>query len=98
MRKSKIERRSQFLDVIGQIQKVATELYGSVVYDSSMAVVDENDLSLRRLEELQNHLQSLQQEKVHLTLFAVDPFILYLKLKFILLIIYSNLSTCRVIA
>ncbi|CAO2829432.1 unnamed protein product [Amaranthus hypochondriacus] len=63
MRKSKIERRSQFLDVIGQIQKVATELYGSVVYDSSMAVVDENDLSLRRLEELQNHMESLQQEK-----------------------------------
>ncbi|CAO2828941.1 unnamed protein product [Amaranthus hypochondriacus] len=63
MRKSKIERRNQFLDVIGQIQKLSSELYGSSGLNNSMAVVDENDLSLRRFEELQNHLQSLQTEK-----------------------------------
>ncbi|XP_021746682.1 65-kDa microtubule-associated protein 3-like [Chenopodium quinoa] len=63
MRKSKIERKNQFLDVIGQIQKVSTEIYGLSGYDSCTVVIDENDLSLRRLEELQNKLQSLQKEK-----------------------------------
>ncbi|KAL2903616.1 65-kDa microtubule-associated protein 3 [Bienertia sinuspersici] len=63
MRKSKIERKSQFLDVICQIQKVSTEIYGSSGHDSTTTVVDENDLSLRRLEELQNQLQTLQKEK-----------------------------------
>ena len=75
MWKSKIERRNQFLDVIGQIQKLSSELYGLAGHDNSMAVVDENDLSLRRLEELQNHLQSLQIEKVHLILLDVPRFL-----------------------
>uniref|UniRef100_A0A7C8YQQ3 Uncharacterized protein n=1 Tax=Opuntia streptacantha TaxID=393608 RepID=A0A7C8YQQ3_OPUST len=68
MRKRKSERKSQFLEVIGQIQRVSAELYGSAGYDISKAVVDENDLSLRRLEELQTELQSLQKEKVLKTL------------------------------
>lgn len=63
MRKRKLERKNQFLEIIGQIQRVSAELYGSAGYDSSKAVVDENDLSLRRLEELQTELQSLQREK-----------------------------------
>lgn len=74
MRKSKIERRNQFLDVIGQIQKVSTEIYGSAGNGSSTAVLDENDLSLRRLDELQNQLQFLQKEKVHLMKKNVYPF------------------------
>ncbi|CAO2838998.1 unnamed protein product [Amaranthus hypochondriacus] len=63
MRKTKEERRNQFLEVIGQIQKVSTEICGSSGYDSSKAVVDDNDLTLRRLEELQKQLLSLQKEK-----------------------------------
>ncbi|XP_074274331.1 65-kDa microtubule-associated protein 3-like [Silene latifolia] len=64
MRKRKLERKSQFVDVISQIQKVSTEIFGSMGYDSSQAaVVDENDLSLRRFEELQKQLESLQREK-----------------------------------
>lgn len=68
MRKRKLERKNQFLEVIGQIQRVSAELYGSAGYDTSKAVVDENDLSLRRLEELQTELQSLQKEKVDMIL------------------------------
>ena len=73
MRKRKSERKSQFLEVIGQIQRVSAELYGSAGYDISKAVVDENDLSLRRLEELQTELQSLQKEKVLKTLTSSSP-------------------------
>lgn len=68
MRKTKEERRNQFLEVIGQIQKVSTEICGSSGYDSSKAVVDDNDLTLRRLEELQKQLLSLQKEKVRMIL------------------------------
>lgn len=64
MRKRKVDRKNQFLEVIGQIQNVFSEIYGSDGYDSSKAVVDENDLTLRKLEELQKELQSLQKEKV----------------------------------
>ncbi|KAK9672750.1 hypothetical protein RND81_12G121600 [Saponaria officinalis] len=63
MRKRKIERKNQFLEVIGQIQKLSTEIYGSEGVNLSKADVNENDLSLRKLEELQTQLQSLQNEK-----------------------------------
>ncbi|XP_057951864.1 65-kDa microtubule-associated protein 3 [Malania oleifera] len=63
MRKRKCDRRKQFLEVLDEIQKVSHELYGSAEYASSMTVVDETDLSLRRLEELQRQLQALQKEK-----------------------------------
>lgn len=107
MRKSKIERRNQFLDVIGQIQKLSSELYGSSGLNNSMAVVDENDLSLRRFEELQNHLQSLQTEKVHLIFISCSSSSLDLKLESTLTkepvfastcINFINVSTCRALA
>lgn len=63
MRKRKLDRKNHFLDIIEQIQEVSTEIYGSETYDSTEKVVDENDLSLGRLEELQRQLQSLQKEK-----------------------------------
>ncbi|KAH9622004.1 hypothetical protein KSS87_020062 [Heliosperma pusillum] len=64
MRKRKLERRNQFVDVISQIQKVSMEIFGSMGHDNSQAaVVNENDLTLRRFEELQKQLESLQREK-----------------------------------
>ncbi|XP_018817914.1 65-kDa microtubule-associated protein 3-like [Juglans regia] len=63
MRKRKSERRNQFLEVQEQIQKISNEIYGSTEYISSMLVVDESDLSLRKLEELHRELHELQKEK-----------------------------------
>ncbi|KAL9225584.1 hypothetical protein vseg_001489 [Gypsophila vaccaria] len=63
MRKRKAERKHQFIDIVRQIQKVSTEIFGSAGQNSLQAVVDDNDLSLRRFEELQKQLQSLQSEK-----------------------------------
>jgi len=61
MRKS--ERRNIFVEVIEQIRKVSNEIMPEE-YSLSKLAIDESDLSTKRLEELQRHLQSLQKEKV----------------------------------
>lgn len=66
MKKRKIDRRNQFLEVLEQIQKIQKEIYTS----SSKTVLDETDLSLRKLEELHTKLQTLQKEKVNLILLS----------------------------
>lgn len=66
MRKRKCERRNQFLEVQAQIQEISNEIYGSTEYMSSKMVVDDSDLSLRKLEELHRKLHELQKEKVEL--------------------------------
>ncbi|KAI4351873.1 hypothetical protein L6164_006179 [Bauhinia variegata] len=63
MRKRKSERRNQFLEVQEQIQSLSNEIYGSREYVSSKTVVDEADLSLRKLEEFHRQLHALQKEK-----------------------------------
>ncbi|KAJ0100034.1 hypothetical protein Patl1_19959 [Pistacia atlantica] len=63
MRKRKIDRRNQFVDVLEQIQMIKNEIHGSAVYTSSKTVVDEADLSLRKLEEFHRELLELQKEK-----------------------------------
>lgn len=63
MRKRKCERRQQFLEVLEQIQSIINELHRSKEHTSSKVVVDESDLSLRKLEELHRQLHALQQEK-----------------------------------
>ncbi|XVE64112.1 hypothetical protein DITRI_Ditri07aG0075600 [Diplodiscus trichospermus] len=63
MRKRKIERRNQFLEVLEQTQTITNEIYGSTESVSSKTVVDEADLSLRKLEELHIQLLELQKEK-----------------------------------
>lgn len=68
MRKRKVDRRNQFLEVLEHIQKVSYEIYGSNFSHSSIAL-DENDLSLRKLEELKAQLQTLQKEKVIFLIF-----------------------------
>ncbi|XP_076953992.1 65-kDa microtubule-associated protein 3-like [Bidens hawaiensis] len=59
MKKRKSDRRNQFLEVLEQINKIQKEIYST----SSNIVLDETDLSLRKLEELHTKLQSLQKEK-----------------------------------
>ncbi|KAI5444781.1 hypothetical protein KIW84_013164 [Lathyrus oleraceus] len=61
MQKRKLERRSQFIEVQEQIQSVANEIYGP--REIVPFVVDETDLSLRKLEELHRQLHTLQKEK-----------------------------------
>ncbi|OIV97482.1 hypothetical protein TanjilG_11006 [Lupinus angustifolius] len=63
MRLRKEERLKQFRCVLGQIQKISSEITGNSVNAPSSIVVNENDLSLKRLEEFQNELQRLCNEK-----------------------------------
>ena len=63
MRKRKFERRNQFIEVQEQIQSISNEIYSTGEYIT--AVVDETDLSLRKLEELHRELLALQKEKVN---------------------------------
>lgn len=69
MKKRKIERRNQFVEVLEQMQKITNEIYGSTESFSSKTVVDETDLSLRKLEELHRQLHELQTEKVNFPFF-----------------------------
>lgn len=62
MRKKKVERWDQFVDVIEQIKKVASEIRPAD-FAPLRIPVDQSDLSLRKLEELMKELQSLQKEK-----------------------------------
>ncbi|CAL4974688.1 unnamed protein product [Urochloa decumbens] len=62
MRKKKVERWDQFVDVIDQIKKVASEIRPADFMPFKVPV-DQSDLSLRKLEELTKQLQSLQKEK-----------------------------------
>ncbi|KAI3783897.1 hypothetical protein L1987_42986 [Smallanthus sonchifolius] len=59
MKKRKSDRKNQFLEVLEQIEKIQKEIYTT----SSNIVLDETDLSLRKLEELHAKLQTLQKEK-----------------------------------
>lgn len=63
MKKKKVERRNQFLEVVEEIQKITAEIYGSTESVSSKTVVDETDLSVRKLEEFHRQLHALQKEK-----------------------------------
>lgn len=66
MQLRKGERVNQFRSVQGQIQKISAEIAGQTECNdsSSNITVNENDLSLKRLEEYQNELQRLHNEKV----------------------------------
>ncbi|GMI75119.1 microtubule-associated protein 65-8 [Hibiscus trionum] len=65
MRLRKEERVNQFRAVQGEIQKISAEIAGQSEYDDSITnvTVNENDLSLKKLEEYQNELQRLHNEK-----------------------------------
>ncbi|KAL8126257.1 65-kDa microtubule-associated protein 3-like [Apium graveolens] len=63
MQKRKLDRRNQFYDVVAQVQKIRNEIDRSDKSTIYSPGVDEADLSLRKLEELQQELQDLQKEK-----------------------------------
>ena len=60
------ERMKQFRTVQSQIQKIAAEIAGQSEYDDSLPdiIVNENDLSLKKLEEYQLELRRLHADKV----------------------------------
>ncbi|KAL6314026.1 hypothetical protein AAG906_011760 [Vitis piasezkii] len=60
--KQKEERVKEFSDVQTQIQKICGEIAGNSNL-SEVPVVDEADLSLKKLDEFQGQLQELQKEK-----------------------------------
>lgn len=64
MQKRKCDRRNQVIEVLEQIQQISSEMQCLSRYTLASTVVDETDLSLRKLEELQRELQALQKEKV----------------------------------
>lgn len=63
--KQKEERIKEFTDVKSQIQKIRGEIAGILKIGELMEkpVVDEVDLSLKKLDEYQSQLQELQKEK-----------------------------------
>ncbi|XP_058205730.1 65-kDa microtubule-associated protein 3-like [Rhododendron vialii] len=63
MQKRKCDRRNQVREVLEQIQQISSEMQCLSRYTLASTVVDETDLSLRKLEELQGELQALQKEK-----------------------------------
>ncbi|KAL5827091.1 hypothetical protein ACOSQ3_018923 [Xanthoceras sorbifolium] len=65
MRLRKEERVNQFRAVQAQIQKISAEIAGLSEYDDSSTtiIVNENDLSLKKIEEYQTELQRLHNEK-----------------------------------
>ena len=70
MRLRKEQRMNQFRSVQGQIQKISAEIAGQSVYDDSITKVkvNENDLSLKKLDEYQIELQRLCNEKVKVSI------------------------------
>ncbi|GKC95174.1 65-kDa microtubule-associated protein 8 [Tanacetum coccineum] len=65
MQMRKAERMKQFRTVQSQIQKISTEIAGLFEYDDSLpdVIVNEHDLSLKKLEEYQMELQRLHADK-----------------------------------
>ncbi|CAN6478905.1 unnamed protein product [Victoria cruziana] len=64
LRIRKEERVKQFADIKAQIEKISGELSGYTELNvKNSVIVEEYDLSLRKLNECQLHLQSLQKEK-----------------------------------
>ncbi|XWS34575.1 hypothetical protein CRYUN_Cryun21dG0050000 [Craigia yunnanensis] len=67
-------RVNQFQAVQGQIKKISAEIAGQSEYEDSITnvTVNENDLSLKKLDEYQNELQRLQNENAKLNS-TVEP-------------------------
>ncbi|XP_027929558.1 65-kDa microtubule-associated protein 3-like isoform X2 [Vigna unguiculata] len=62
MRKLKTEKKKQFAEVLYQLKNISIELHGSKVVNDHL---DENNLSLKRLQELKKQLLQLQNEKAN---------------------------------
>lgn len=64
MRRRKIERKNKIFEVMDQLEKISNDLSGSIEDGLYKMVVDETDLSLKRLEELRALLLDYQNDKV----------------------------------
>lgn len=60
----KVERRDEFLVVLDQLQKISIQICRFTEDSLYKMVVEETDLSLKRLEELRRQLLDYQDEKV----------------------------------
>ncbi|KAK6142903.1 hypothetical protein DH2020_023251 [Rehmannia glutinosa] len=63
MKKKRNERKSQFAEVLKQINSISKELSGSTEDNLTTMIIDEHDLSMKRLDDLQSQLLLLQKEK-----------------------------------
>lgn len=66
LKMKKDERLKQFADVKAQIEKISGEISGYSYLNGAISSLslDDQDLSLRKLNEFQAHLRTLQTEKV----------------------------------
>lgn len=82
MRLRKDERVKQVRSVKAEIQKISAEIAGRSTYEDTSAniTIDDNDLSIKKLEEYQNEVHRLHDEKVHFcnTNLRNTMFLLYL--------------------
>jgi protein regulator of cytokinesis 1 len=84
MQKRKHDRRNQFIEVQEQIQSISNEIHGA--REIIPFIVDDTDLSLRKLEELHRQLHTLQKEKVNDLFLSPPSLSLYLSLSLSLLL------------
>lgn len=68
LRKRKTERKNQFVEAVDQLEKISREICVPLEDSLCKMVVEETDLSLKRLEELRRRLVEHQNEKVFILL------------------------------
>jgi hypothetical protein len=71
--KQKNERKREFVNIQSQIDQICGEIAGTIEVGEQVATpqVNEDDLTLERLEDFRSQLQELEKEKV---LFYLLPF------------------------
>jgi Ase1/PRC1/MAP65 family protein len=64
--KKKNERKREFINVQSQIDQICGEIAGTIEVGEQVATpqVNDDDLTLEKLEEFQSQLQELEKEKV----------------------------------
>ncbi|CAI9103769.1 OLC1v1002317C1 [Oldenlandia corymbosa var. corymbosa] len=63
MQRKKKDRKSMFIEVVEQINHIIKELHASDEANKSLIVIDDSDLSLKKLEDLKIQLHDLEKEK-----------------------------------
>lgn len=69
MQLRKEARLKRFKEVQEEIHIIASEIAGIPDNHNEIIVVNEGNLSMKKLDEFQNELQRLKKEKVHLNFF-----------------------------
>jgi Ase1/PRC1/MAP65 family protein len=65
MQLRKEARVKKFKEVQGEIHKIASEIAGKIDNQNEIIIVNEGDLSMKKLDEFQNELQRLKKEKLY---------------------------------